>query len=236
MNSSPKYVWVKKTRAWLISSDWHLGIHCPSVKLIWLQIEISWASIRNTIFKGSIFHSAMFAYLSDILIISHPTSWLKNSFRGEVVYRVSTKRRSSPHFHHGHTSHARRRNHIPPPSVRPLGVPFPKLPPPILPNVESLTASWQKDTHSDPGSGIECFLGNSHFSWLKSGGAGGLKSTFGIRPHPQYVSTDSYVCVCVYIYIYIFVNVCIYIYMYTLPETKIAIAGKPSQKETMVIF
>ena len=104
---------------------------------------------RNTIFKGSIFRSAMFAYLSDIPIISHPTSCLsgqgKNSFRGEVVdsggdspwkslsWRhvpqpfFSKKPRSSPHVHHGHTSHAMRRNHIHPicPASR---CTFPKAP------------------------------------------------------------------------------------------------------------
>ena len=51
VNSYPKYLWFKKTGAglsltkqdilWDSHFNWHLGIHCPSAKLIWLQIEIS---------------------------------------------------------------------------------------------------------------------------------------------------------------------------------------------------
>lgn len=169
---------------------------------------------RNTIFKGSIFRSAMFAYLSDIPIISHPTSCLsgqgKNSFRGEVVdsgggfsMKIIILTTCSTTVFFQKTTVLTTCSPWPEitstPSVRPPGVPFPKLPPPIVPNVESLTASWQKDTHSDPGSGIEC--GELPLFMVEIWG--GRKSTFGLRIHPQYVSICIYTFSLMHMYIYI---------------------------------
>ena len=143
MNGSPKYLWVKKNGS--LASWYPLPFSKTNMAANWNLVG------RNTIFKGSIFHSAMFAYLSDIPIISHPTSclsgqgktfsgvrwliavgdspWKSSSWRHVPLPFFSKKPRSSPHFHHGHTSHARRRSEITSTPICPASrCTFPKAP------------------------------------------------------------------------------------------------------------